>query len=122
MAEETKTKTQQKPEQKPDQVEAAVKEVEEDVTRKITVRDVEFIIPPQQPAELLFAARSASRAARNKEESGAVEAMMDMAVAYVGENALRDLLAEESVEDAVTIVEELLEAAAGEYGTDQGES
>jgi len=119
MAEQSKSKKVDKADKGP----AAVEEVKEKPKpRKIKIRGTEFVLPDQQPAELLFAAKAASRAARTKNEQGAVESMLDMAVAYVGEEPLRDLMTGLSVDEGIAVIQELLDEASEQYGTDQGES
>lgn len=103
-----------------DQANAATAEVNEE-TRTITVREKEFDIPTNQPAEILFSARAVSRATRTGDESAAVEAMMDMAIAYLGEEPLRDLMAGEDLEGGMAVVEEVLSAASESYGASLGE-
>jgi len=119
MAEGTSTKTG-KP-GKPKEA-AAVEEVQDNVVRTITVRGKEFKLPDQQPSELLFAARVVSKAARTQNEAGAVEGMVDMAVAYIGEDGLLELMAGKTLEDGVSILEEVLEKASEQYGSEVGES
>lgn len=102
--------------------EAAVKETNGSEPRTITVRGTELHIPGQQPAEILFAARDAARAARTENAGAAAGAMLDMAIGYVGEDELRKLMAGASTAEGMKIVQEVLEAASNEYGTDTGES
>lgn len=118
-------KETQKPEndQKPkDTAEAAVAEVDgTPEPRTITVRDKEFPIPNNQPSQILFSARQVSRATRTGDEGAAIEAMMDMAIAYIGEDTLHELLDSEDLETGMAIVEEILGAASASYGSDLGE-
>jgi hypothetical protein len=118
--------TKKPPADKPkkgDTAEEAISEVEENSSPKtITVKGVEFTLPDKQPAELLFAARAASRAQRTQNEQGAMEAMLDMATAYIPEEALRDLMRGLSVEEGADLIQDLLNEAGKQYGTDQGES
>lgn len=106
---------------KGDQANAATSEVSEE-TLTITVRDKEFQLPSKQPAEILFSARAVSRATRTGDEGSAVEAMMDMAIAYLGEGPLRNLLSDLDLEEGMGVVEEVLSAASEAYGADLGES
>lgn len=103
-----------------DQANAATAEVDEE-TRTITVRDREFTLPSKQPAEILFSARAVSRATRTGDEGAAVEAMMDMAIAYLGEGPLRNLLSDLDLEEGMAVVEEVLSAASESYGAELGE-
>lgn len=104
-----------------DQADVAVQEVEEPKSLTITVRDQEFPIPPKQPSEILFSARAISRATRSGDEGAAVEAMMDMAIAYVGEEPLRNILGSLDLEEGMSVVEEILSSASEVYGSDTGE-
>lgn len=105
-----------------DQAEAAVAEVTTDpAPRSIKVQELEFTIPDNQPSEILFSARAVSRATRTGDEGVAVEAMMDMAIAYIGEDVLRGLLADLDLEKGMAVVEEVLSAASESYGSDSGE-
>jgi hypothetical protein len=123
MAEEAKTKPKVEKAPEKEKPEAAVAEVEEKPEAKtITIRGNEYPLPDKQPAELLFAARAASRAQRTQNEQGAMEAMLDMAAAYLGEEPLRHLMIGISVEEGVELVQDILEKASAAYGTDTGES
>lgn len=121
VAEETGTDVADEPQE--DTVEEAVAEVAvESPSRTITVNGTELEIPGKQPAEILFAARSVSRANRTGDEGAAVEAMVDMAYAYVGEDTLRDLMSGLNLEEGMALVEDILGKAAESYGTDTGKS
>lgn len=123
MADESKSKKPEVKDDKSDNVEKAVAEVKEEVpARVITVRGQEFTLPDKQPADILFAARAISRASRTGDEGSSVEAMMDMAISYIGEGALRSLLVGKPLEDGVAVLTDLLEQCAQEYGTSLGES
>lgn len=123
MAEQAKQDQQKKQDQSQgDQADAAVKEVEPDPKpRTIKVQKQEFTIPDSQPSEILFSARSVSRATRTGDEGAAVEAMMNMAIAYIGEENLRDLLADLDLEKGMSVVEDVLSAASTSYGSNTGE-
>jgi len=105
---------------KSNQAEAAVAEVEPE-ERTITVEGEEYVIPAEQPSEMLFSARQMNKAQRTGDEGAAVEAMMDMAIAYIGEDSLRDILAGKTLEESVVIVEQILGDASESYGSDTGE-
>jgi len=111
----------QQPKNQGDQAEAAVAEVAEDTGRTITVKDQVLSIPDEQPSQILFSARQVSRATRTGDEGAAVEAMMDMAVAYVGEDELHEILDPLNLEDGMSVVEDILSAASESYGSDTGE-
>jgi len=121
MAANQQQKQSQQKQKQGNQADAATQEVAEDTGRTIEVQGQTLTIPDNQPSQILFSARQVSRATRTGDEGAAVEAMMDMAVAYVGEDELHEILDPLDLEDGMSVVEDILAAASESYGADTGE-
>lgn len=116
------TQKPQNDQNKNDKAEQAVAEVDDSPDpRTITVQGEDFPIPNNQPSQILFSARQVSRATRTGDEGAAIEAMMDMSIAYIGEDTLHNLIDDKDLETGMAIVEEVLSAASKSYGSDLGE-
>lgn len=90
--------------------------------RTVKVRGSEFVLPDEQPGDVILAIRAFNRAQREGDDQQFLDAMLDMAEIYVGGGPLRRFLRSVSASEVGEALNELLEAIHNEYGTDTGES
>ena len=101
---------------------AAAKEKDPPAERSVEVRGRKFDLPQEAPFGMVFAASTARKAELEGDEEGMVFALIDVAGAYVGNEALQGWLGKMTREDGSAALMELLEAIREEYGAGPGES
>lgn len=90
--------------------------------RTIQVRGHDIIIPAEPPFAVLFAARTAETAQRERSDAGAAVALLELAEAYVGSDQVRSLVNGLSLEDGTGVVQEIIQVCSDAYGMTVGES
>lgn len=91
--------------------------------KKITVRGLEFTLPPKQPFRAMYESRRVIRAQKEGDKQSAVVAMMDVVAEYLGPEQMHQFLALElDAQDGAEACGEVLMEIDKAYGSAEGEA